>query len=215
MKIQVPTDLNDITLAQYQKYMEANVEGAEEDFLIFKTIEIFCDVDMATVSQFPLEDAQDIAIEINQVLDQTKPLQRQFTVDGVEYGLIPDFEALTIGEYIDLENGLAEVKNFHKAASVLYRPVVKKFRDLYTIEPYTGYKVESRQFPMGAISAAIVFFYNIGNELLRVSPRYLGKVQEKTLTTLVKANSQKNTDGLTASTIFAEVGQQIIKEQLS
>lgn len=218
MKIQVPTDLNDITLGQYQRYMEANKDGADQEFLLFKTIEIFCDIDMKTVSQFPLDDAQDIANEIHAVLDQTSKFDRHFTLNGVEYGFIPDMSAMTIGEYIDLESGMADSKEFHKAAAVMYRPVTKRFRDLYAVESYNAsseYIARAKDFPMGAVSAAFVFFYNIANDLLQVSPAYFGKEVQTTISTILeKRNSGKNTGGSTASTIFAEVAQQIINEQL-
>ena len=171
MKIQVPTDLNDITVGQYQRYMTANTEDADEDFLLFKTIEVFCDVDMKAVSQFPLDVAHDIAQEVIAVLNTEKPFQSFFEFDGVEYGFLPDLEAMTIGEYIDLESGLAEVKELHKAAAVMFRPVKKKRGELYTIEPYSGSNADvhrAKDFPVGAVSAAVVFFYNIASELARV-----------------------------------------------
>ena len=216
MKIQVPTTLNDITLGQYQRFMEANKEGADEDFLLFKTIEVFCDVDIKTVSQFPIEDAQDIAAEVNAILTQTSSFQRHFTLDGVEYGFIPDMEAMTIGEYIDLESGMGDPKQFHKSAAVMYRPVKRRFKDLYTIEAYSGSNHDinkAKEFPMGAISAGFVFFYNIANELLADSPQYLKELLEKISTIQESPSSTKNGAGLTPSTISAEDVQQIIKQQ--
>ena len=136
MTIQVPTDLNDITVDQYQRYMAANVEGAEEDFLMFKTIEIFCDVDMKAVSQFPLSQAQDLYRDIILALDQTPTFRPFFTHDGVDYGFMPDMESMSIGEYIDLESGLSDSKDLHKAAAVMFRPIKKRKGNYYTIADY-------------------------------------------------------------------------------
>lgn len=216
MRIQVPTTLNDITLGQYQRFMEANKEGADQDFLLFKTIEVFCDVDMKTVSQFPIEDAQDIAAEVNAILSQTSEFQRHFSLGGVEYGFIPDMEAMTIGEYIDLESGMGDPKQFHKAAAVMYRPVKRRFKDLYTIEAYSGSNHDinkAKEFPMGAISAGFVFFYNIANELLEDSPLYLKELLEKISTTQESPSSIANGDGLILSTTSVVDAQQIIKQQ--
>lgn len=207
MRIEIPTTLNDITLGQYQRFMEANKEGADEDFLLFKTIEVFCGVDIKIVSQFPMEDAQDIATEVNSVLNQSAPFQRHFTLNGVEYGFIPDMEAMTIGEYIDLEGGMGDHKQFHKAAAVMYRPVKKKFKELYTIEPYSGSNEAlaiAKEFPMGAVSAGFVFFYNIANELLADSPAYLKEMMERISTIPEQPNLTKNGDGLIVSTTSAE-----------
>ena len=170
MKIQVPTDLNDITVGQYQRFMAANGEGAEEDFLLFKTIEIFCDVDIKVVSQFPLSTAQELVEEITAVLNQEKSFQESFEFEGQEYAFVPDLEALTIGEYIDLESGLGNVKDLHKAAAVMFRPVKSRKGELYSVEPYGGTNAEvhkAKEFPVGAVSAGVVFFYSIANELLR------------------------------------------------
>lgn len=213
MKIHVPTDLNDITVGQYQRFMAANTEGADQDFLLFKTIEIFCDVDIKIVSQFPLADAQDIASEIHAVLDQEKPFQTFFEFDGVEYGFLPDLENISIGEYIDLESGLIEVKDLHKAAAVMFRPVRKRKGELYAIVDYKGSNAEgsnAKSFPMGAVSAGIVFFYNIANELLAGFRRYSRNEQmmKDKLTIQESLNSLRNGAGINQSTHSQEVTQE-------
>ena len=103
MKVNVPTHINDITLLQFQKYSKINTEDQDEEFLIHKTIEIFCDVDIRVVSQFPIKDAKEIVEDIHTVLDQTVKFTDRFTIEGVEYGFIPDLSAMSLGEYIDLE----------------------------------------------------------------------------------------------------------------
>lgn len=203
MKILVPTDLNDITVEQYQRFMAANTEGAEEDFLLFKTIEIFCEVDIKIVSQFPLSTAQELVEEITAVLNQEKPFKESFQLDGVEYAFLPDLEAMSIGEYIDLESGLREVKDLHKAAAVMFRPVVDRRGELYKVEAYGGTNAEvhrAKKFPIGAVSAAVVFFYNIANELVRASRLSSLRQRMKTESQTIQENlnSVKNGGGITA-----------------
>ena len=55
MKIQVPTHINDITLEQYQRFALINTEEQDKEFFMFKTIEIFCGVDIALVSKMRLK----------------------------------------------------------------------------------------------------------------------------------------------------------------
>ena len=205
MKVTVPTDIDAIELGQFQKWSLANTEDADKDFLLFKTIEIFCGLDMRVVSQFPLDQAEDIATEIFAVLDQQKPFQNRFTLDGVDYGFVPDLEKISIGEYIDLENGLKDVKEFHKAAAVLYRPIVKQYKELYTVEAYnpsTEAINNAKKFPMGVVSAAIVFFYNIVSELRRDFQAYSWsqRVKMDNLTIQQMLNSVRNGDGIKVST---------------
>ena len=205
MTIQVPTDLNDITVDQYQRYMAANVEGAEEDFLMFKTIEVFCDVDMKAVSQFPLSQAQDLYRDIILALDQTPTFNPFFTHDGVEYGFMPDMESMSIGEYIDLESGLSDSKDLHKAAAVMFRPIKKRKGNYYTIADYKGSNEEgknAKRFPMGVVSSAVVFFYSIAKELLLVSRHYsrIEQIEKDSKTIALELNLLRNGAGISPST---------------
>ena len=205
MTIQVPTDLNDITVDQYQRYMAANVEGAEEDFLMFKTIEVFCDVDMKAVSQFPLSQAQDLYRDIILALDQTPSFNPFFTHDGVDYGFMPDMESMSIGEYIDLESGLSDSKDLHKAAAVMFRPIKKRKGKYYTIADYKGSNEEgknAKSFPMGVVSSAVVFFYSIARELLLVSRHYsrIEQIEKDNKTIALELSLLRNGAGISPST---------------
>ena len=208
MKVNVPTHINDITLNQFQKYSKINTEDQDEEFLMHKTIEIFCDVDIKVVSQFPVKDAKDIVEDIHAVLDQTVKFTDRFTLDGIEYGFIPDLSAMSLGEYIDLEDGLKDTKEFHKAAAVMFRPVIKSFKELYTIDGYDA-SLERQaimlEAPIGIISSAVVFFYSIVNELLEGSQNYSKSLLEIAKTTLERDSSVQNMAGLPAYTRLAEV----------
>ena len=197
MKISVPTHINDITLEQYQRFALINTEEQDKEFFMFKTIEIFCGVDIALVSKMRLKDAESISNEVLEVLQQNVPFTNKFELEGVKYGFIPDLQAISLGEFIDLEEGLSKDKDFHKAASVMFRPIVKEFGELY---------------PVGIISAAIVFFYSIAKELLKASQGFSSQEKEEAMTILEKLNSQRNTGGLTLSTLYAEAMLQSINK---
>ena len=215
MKIQVPTHINDITLEQYQRFALINTEEQDKEFFMFKTIEIFCGVDIALVSKMRLKDAESISNEVLEVLQQNVPFTNKFELDGVKYGFIPDLQAISLGEFIDLEEGLSKDKDFHKAASVMFRPIVKEFGELYTIDGYeasTEMHHIMKQAPVGIISAAIVFFYNIAKELLKASQDFSSQEKAEAMTILEKLNSQRNTGGLTLSTLYAEAMLQSINK---
>jgi len=215
MKIQVPTHINDITLEQYQRFALINTEEQDKEFFMFKTIEIFCGVDIALVSKMRLSDAESVSNEVLEVLQQNVPFTNKFELDGVKYGFIPDLQAISLGEFIDLEEGLSKDKDFHKAASVMFRPIVKEFGELYTIEGYEA-STEAhhimKQAPVGIISAAIVFFYNIAKELLKASQDFSSQEKAEAMTILEKLNSQRSTGGLTLSTLYAEAMLQSINK---
>ena len=215
MKISVPTHINDITLEQYQRFALINTEEQDKEFFMFKTIEIFCGVDIALVSKMRLSDAESISNEVLEVLQQNVPFTNKFELEGVKYGFIPDLQAISLGEFIDLEEGLSKDKDFHKAASVMFRPIVKEFGELYTIDGYeasTEAHHVMKQAPVGIISAAIVFFYNIAKELLKASQDFSSQEKAEVMTILEKLNSQRNTGGLTLSTLYAEAMLQSINK---
>lgn len=202
MEIRVPTEINDITLEQYQKYAVAAKDNSDEEFLLHKTISAFCEIDMKTASQFPLKDAEDIATEIHNVLNTEIPFTNRFELNGVKYGFIPNLEDLTLGEYIDLENALKDVKELHKAAAVMFRPITREYKNLYDIEAYSGSKdlIEVMKLaPLGVISAAVVFFYRLGNELLMASLASLSQAEREMQTTAERDSLLANMAGLIRS----------------
>ena len=97
----------------------------------------------------------------------------------------------------------------------MFRPIVKEFGELYTIDGYeasTEMHHVMKQAPVGIISAAIVFFYNIAKELLKASQDFSSQEKAEAMTILEKLNSQRSTGGLTLSTLYAEAMLQSINK---
>lgn len=204
MEVKIPTEINDITVAEYQKYSSIDFEKQDTDFAAFKLIEIFCGIPLDVVSKFPLKDAEDIATQINGVLAQSGKFTNRFTLDGVEYGFIPSLEDMTLGEYINLEEFLSDSKTLNRAAAVMYRPITRRLGKMYEIEPYEANKDQwdvMKGAPIGIISEAVVFFYRLGKELLLRSTSFLADQEEKGII-LEKLSSVLNTDGLIRSTLW-------------
>lgn len=205
MKIQVPTNIDDITLAEYQNYAVVAKDNTDAEFLLHKTLSVFLGLDLKTVSQFPISEAESIAQEIIDVLNQERQFTNTFEMDGVKYGFIPNLEEMTLGEYVDLDEFLKDPKDLHKAASVMYRPITKEYKHLYDIEPYSGStraQKDMQSAPLGVISAAVVFFYLLGNELLMDSLTSLRQKEKETLTIVEKDNLLASTAGLIRSMLY-------------
>ena len=169
MKINIPTKINDITVGEYLKFSELNVKESDEEFLVHKTLNIFCGIPMKDVLNINVNEAADIAKEIFDVLNQKAEFENRFVLEDIEYGFIPNLEDLSLGEYIDLETYLKDEKNLHKVAAVMYRPITKSYDKLYDIESYSADLKRQelmKNAPIGIISQAVVFFYNIAHELL-------------------------------------------------
>ena len=218
MKITIPTDINEITLEQYIQFEKSNKNDSDNEFIIHRLLNVFAGVRMRDAIKFPVDDAEDIAEQIADVLQQDKPLERVFEFKGVTYGMIPDLTRMSLGEFIDLEENLKSTDTINKAMAVLYRPVVKQYKDIYDIEEYdgTGDRAELfKQLPLGIATAATVFFYSLSNVLLRASLTYsLKQIQKENQseTTQLKDNSQSNTDGSLASIVFHKETLQNLKQ---
>ena len=89
----------------------------------------------------------------------------------------------------------------HKAMSVLYRPVTKKYKDTYEIEQYESsdkYAELMKFAGMGAVMGATLFFYRLSKELIAASQASL--VEEMTQEITQQLDSlEKNGDSIQAS----------------
>ena len=179
LKIQIPTQLSEINLDQYQKYLKAIDETESEYKLGSKMIEIFCNIPEADIYEFKVSDITSVSNTLQKLFNEkTDKLVKHFKINNIEYGFIPNLDEMTFGEYVDLDNNLKDWQEMHKAMNVLFRPVVQKYSDRYLIEKY---KPENnnllKEIPMNVCFSTIVFFYNLGNELSKTMLDYL-KPQE-------------------------------------
>jgi len=194
LKVIVPTALSEITLDQYQRF--ARLEG-DEEFLTHKMLEIFCGVPLAQLPNVRIKDVSHISKHIMAMINEKPSLTPKFTMGDTKYGFIPELDNITYGEFVDLDGYLQDVQDLHKAMAVLYRPITSSVGHRYLIEPYEGaskYEEQMKQAPMSVAMGASLFFWRLGNELLRASLTSLEKGNQKT-NTPSKDNSQPVGDG--------------------
>ena len=118
--VNVPSDLSEITLQQYQTYLKVKDECEDPYLLQCKMIEIFCRVNEKIVREMKLTDAEKISNMITVLFDAKTPLIKSFKLGGVEYGFVSDLHSISFGEYIDLDTHIANWQNMHLAMNVLY-----------------------------------------------------------------------------------------------
>jgi len=215
MTVNVPTSLKGISLEKWIKFDAINKEGSDEDFLIDKMIEIFCDLDLKDVAKIPFSDAQDIYKDLVDVLNEEADFQPIINVNGTDFGFIPNLNEITLGEFVDLDNYLLSTKDLDKAMAVLYRPITWRHKDLYRIEEYDNpdkYREVLSKESVSYATGAVVFFYRLSNELTKHSLFSSLKELKETKTTLQKDSSQLNTDGFNQSIPYVkETLQSLIK----
>lgn len=207
IKISIPTSLNEITLEQYQRFISIAEKNEDNDFLQLKMLEIFCGVSLEIASNMSLKDVNEITASINEMFAKEYKLQTIFKLADTNFGFIPNLDEISLGEFTDLDNYFGKMDKMHNAMAVLYRPIIDKFRDKYTIQDYNGsitYCDVMKSMPMDVVFGAMVFFYNLSNELLISSLNYLEQnPQVKAL--IDKHNSELSGDGLALTILSVKV----------
>lgn len=203
LELNIPTTLSEIPLKHYQKFLELSKNTNDEVFLAEKMIQIFCGIELKQVVKIPFKEIEALSIHFSKLFEQKTNFKNRFTLGGKEFGFIPNLEEISWGEYIDLEANISDIKNFHKAMAVMYRPITEKHGDKYLIEPYVSsvtYAEVMEFAPLDIALASQVFFCNLENELLTAILYYLESqvMMSKSLqTTLAKElNLPSNGDGI-------------------
>lgn len=178
LKFSVPRDLSEIKLEQYQRYInvaekvDVEDEGAS-DFVNLKALEIFCGLELKESYKIPINTFESLLVQISECLSEQTPLIKRFWFRGsngneVEFGMVPDLQNISFGEYVDLEGYIKDWKTMHKAMAVLFRPIVFSHNDNYKIEDYEGsdkYADYMLHMPANVALGAVVFFYRLGMKL--------------------------------------------------
>jgi len=182
LEISIPSDLNEITLSQYQKFIEVTKnEDNDNSFIQHKLVQIFCNVELEYVAKMKQKDINEIVESINSMFKNIPSLQMRFTLSDIEFGFIPILDDMSAGEYMDLDGYMNDWGTMHKAMAVLFRPITNKFKKMYSIEEYNGsekYCELMKSMPVGVALSAHVFFFTLGNELLRSMNHYLLQAEE-------------------------------------
>lgn len=166
IEINVPTSLSEVTLGQYQKFLKIAEDNPEGNFLNAKMIEIFCGIPLSDSYKLKMSSVTAIIDILNELLSQTPKRVEQFTMNGVQYGFIPDLDEMSLGEYVDLDGNASDWNNMHVAMNVLYRRIKIKKSGKYNIVDYNVENPEKmKDMPLDAAIGSLFFFYNLGMEL--------------------------------------------------
>lgn len=111
----------------------------------------------------------------------------KFELDGKLYGIIPNLQFITAGEWIDAETWKEKsVENMHLFAALLFRPVVKEEGDYYEIEPHQskGFLQRAELFrkklSIEVIHGSVIFF---STSVISSTKVILDYLQDQKLTT--------------------------------
>ena len=173
-EFKLPTSWDEVSLGQYSRLMIAiEKEGTTEIELMIKSLEALVGIDGGILSKVPIKQLREAYNQLGELIS-TNPnneLSRVVEIDGIEFGLIPDFDELSLGEFVDLDNYLQDnYNNLSKIFAVLYRPVIERDGNSYNIEPYSLKNIIDRRelfnnrLSIDTVYGALVFFCNIGSK---------------------------------------------------
>jgi hypothetical protein len=184
-KIEIPTTLDDITLDQFKEYSLMISRETEEDLTFKKqVINLFCTGDTEKIEFFKKKQIDSIFADFTAMLESERnSFEKIVTIEGKEYGFIPNLKDLSIGEFSDIETLMKDgvFENIEKVLAVLYRPVINKVKHLYNIADYDGLNDRDvlflNKFPVKNFHGTMVFFLIIAKELLMHTHQYLKENQ--------------------------------------
>jgi hypothetical protein len=192
MTINIPTDYSDVTISQLMRWEKA-LQDNNELLLEFQLVSIFCDIPLTETIKIPQDEFTEIVDIISKLQDTPQPFKRRFTLNGIEYGFIPNLDEMETGEYIDI--GTYFDTDPLRLMAVLFRPIKRKQKDLYAIADYKGTEetyMLMANAPASELLGAKVFFWNLATELLKHIPTYL----QKNLTTEQAGLLERNGVGI-------------------
>ena len=181
LQITIPTSLDEITLEQYQKFLSIAKDNPDGEFIQHKMVEIFCGIDLKDAAKISYKDVNEITTNLSNLFAQKYELKKTFKLGNTEFGFITNLDEITLGEYTDLDKYISDWDMMHNAMAVLYRPITKKLKDKYQIEEYNGsytYCDAMKFAPVDVVLGSVVFFYTLGNELLKSTIVYLENNKE-------------------------------------
>ena len=215
LEITIPTKLNEIKLSQYQAFLKIAKDNEDSEFLHQKMVQIFCGIDLKDIANIKYKDVNDITASLGDMFNQEHKLIQRFKLGGTEFGFIPNLEDMTFGEYTDLDTYITDWDMMHRAMAVLYRPIKKNgLNGTYDIEKYNGsitYSDVMKHAPLDVVFGANVFFYTLGNELLKSTMTYLENSKEMK-DILQQHNSENGGDGIVQSMLLLKETLQTLIE---
>lgn len=207
LNVNIPESLADVTTDQLVRYLKS------ESHEIPKVFSIFCDIRLDVLKVMDNKTVHyiysEIAKALNQNTEDIKPTYT-FVLDGVEYGMIPNLEDITFGEFIDLDTfitpayeGDIKHEDAFRFLATLYRPIVKKANTTYSIAEYTGKEDWSKmkKVPADIYLGAVSFFLRLRVELWRASLIYMEVVAQQA----DEQNLTSDGDGTEASSHFRQL----------
>ena len=161
MELRRPANYSDLTLRHLQV-----LEKTDDPI---KRVQVVTGKSFAELRKMPQALIVEASAHIDSLLArEVSKHEPILTLNGVEYGFVPDWEQFSAGEWIDMETYTKDFwKTAPKAMSVLYRPITQRWGDRYTVTQYTAQEDPAPflDMPAPAVAGALLFFWTTEREL--------------------------------------------------
>lgn len=185
VKISLPENISDITLGQYQRYLNLIKKDLDDYTFTNRKIEIFTGLKRDLVEQISRKDIEEMNAQIDKALNEDAKFVNRFFIGEVEFGFV-NIDKISQGEYIDLceySKDIEQGTNLNKLMAVLFRPIIDKgVNDTYRVEAYSGsdeYFELMKRTPMNVVNGCLGFFLTLQNDLLNYILKYTEAEQVK------------------------------------
>ena len=190
---------DDVTIGMWQELslIESDSEVTKE----IEKVSILMDMDPVVVRNMSMNEFRKLQQQIEFTSASPKAeVTLKFELDGVKYGMIPQLDFISAGEWADAENWKDKsVENIHLYAALLYRPITKESGDMYEIEPHkpSGFIERSNLFrdklSITFIHGSVLFFSASAIEFTKILADYLTEQAKEEQSLMKKSQTQTHT----------------------
>lgn len=177
MIVEIPQDISDITLTQSQALNKLKErEGVTPYEFNKRAIHILTGIPYNQVDNIKIDHYEGLINDIVKALNTECEFTPIFEMNGKEYGMIPNFDKMSQGEFMDICEYEKKPEDLNKLMAVLFRPVTNKDRlGNYKIEPYESTADRAELFKdikMHIVNGALGFFLTLSDQLKKAIQRY-------------------------------------------
>lgn len=178
MEITLPENISEITLRQFLKLEELNDKPIDDYSKLKHKISIFTGIPFNKLDKVRRADFDRINSIVDVALGKDAQFVDRFELNGIKYGFIPNLDNITLGEYADMAKYGVDRETLPNLMAILFRPITKEDGSSYEIMSYRGtieYVETIKEMPLNCVNGALVFFYNLANELQTATQKYLSE----------------------------------------
>jgi hypothetical protein len=198
-KIELPDSWDEIKVKTWRELNQ--IQSESEMSVLIQRLSVLADVDQEQIRQLPVPEFNKLVKGLSFISQDLKPEPKlRFEVKGKRYGMIPDLNFISTGEFVDAEQFKKDpVENIHYLAALIYRPIIWEEDDDWKISPHTSQGFQKRadlflnELPITTIYGAVLFFSASGIQSTEIIVDYLTQMEQQTTKKTKKTKTQSHT----------------------